>query len=336
MSQHSRRDSLMTGFWPRLRLAISLAVVSFVGTGAAQPDKSRVNAPQDIAAIEAIEERLASGSSMDGLIGYYAPDATVLDIYAPGIYRGRAEIHAAFTRQMSGVRSMSHRTLEMNVASDGNFACAASQLHFDMVMSDGTPLAMSVRQLDAFKRVGTQWQIVQQHISLPVDPATSLALLDKPVAGAKIAWANNPFPGPASSPAAAKTAIRRWMEVGGESTSIDMMMGYYGPGDDILVYDMAAAALRGRGAVRDHYAAVMGTFTDPKLEMPMFKADSDGLFGVQIDTQQLSLKLKDGSITRLALRQSDCMRKAGGRWYSFMEHLSFVIDPKTGKALDRF
>lgn len=60
------------------------------------------------------------------------------------------------------------------------------------------------------------------------------------------------------------------------------------------------------------------------------------LFAVQIDTQHLTLKLKDGTTMPLALRQSDCMRKSGMRWYSFLEHLSFVIDPRNGKAIDRF
>lgn len=30
------------------------------------------------------------------------------------------------------------------------------------------------------------------------------------------------------------------------------------------------------------------------------------------------------------------MRKVGDRWFTFMEHMSFAIDPATGKAVDRF
>ena len=315
--------------------AVAAALAALLSTGAAPP--ARFNAPRDIAQVEAIEEQLASETSMDRLIGYYAPYANVLDIYAPGVYHGRNQIYAAFAKQMAGVKAMSHKMLELNVASDGNFACAASQIHFDIKLKAGKPLNMSVRQLDAFKRVGGKWQIIQQHISLPVDPVTSMALLDKPAAaGPKIAWAKNPFPGPANSPTAARAAIRRWMEVAGASTDIRMMMGYYGPADDVLVYDMGPTTLRGLGEVRNHYSAVMGSFTDPKIAMPFFAVDSDGLFGVQIDTQHLSIELKDGSTTRLALRQSDCMRKVGPRWYSFMEHLSFVVDPKTAMAIDRY
>jgi ketosteroid isomerase-like protein len=46
--------------------------------------------------------------------------------------------------------------------------------------------------------------------------------------------------------------------------------------------------------------------------------------------------MKDGSTQKLALRQSDCMRKSGDKWYSFLEHLSFSVDPKNNKAIIAF
>lgn len=204
-------------------------------------------------------------------------------------------------------------------------------------MKDGESLAMSMRELDVFKKIDGEWKIVQQHILLPVDQKTGMAILDGagPPRGA-IAWSTNPLPGPASTPAEAKQAIRKWMEVGGVSTSLDMTMGFYGPGDDILVYDSYPSNMRGQKEVRDYFGAIMGSFTDPRIEMPEFVVDSDGLFGVQLDTQHLSLKLKNGATMKLALRQSDCMRKSGDRWYSFLEHLSFVIDLKTGKSLSTY
>jgi hypothetical protein len=33
------------------------------------------------------------------------------------------------------------------------------------------------------------------------------------------------------------------------------------------------------------------------------------------------------------LRQSDCMRRVEGKWYSMLEAISMPIDPKTGKAV---
>ncbi len=295
------------------------------------------NAPADLAAIKLIETTMATETNMDKLIGYYADDATVLDIYAPGIYKGHDQIYAGFAPQMAAIQSMTHRMAEMNVATNGNFACAASQIEFDAVLKDGKKMSLSVRQLDAFKKIGNEWKIMQQHISLPIDPKSGAAIMDGPVnARGEIAWSKDPLPGPASTPEEAKAAIRTWMDVGGASTSLDMLMGYYGPGDDILVYDSFASNLRSMKEVRAHYAAIMNSYTDIKLEMPNFVVDSDGVFGVQLDTQRITLTMKDGSTQKLALRQSDCMRKSGDKWYSFLEHLSFAVDPKTGQGVVSF
>jgi ketosteroid isomerase-like protein len=295
------------------------------------------NAPTDVSAIKKIETTMATETNMDKLIGFYADDATVLDIYAPGIYKGRDQIYAGFAPQMASIQSMTHKVAEMNVATNGNFACAASQIEFDAVLKDGKKMSLSVRQLDAFKKIGDEWKIVQQHISLPIDAKSGAAILDGPVnARGEIPWSKDPLPGPASTPEEAKAAIRKWMDVGGASTSLDMLMGYYGPTDDLLVYDSFASNLRGLKEVRAHYAAIMNSYTDIKLEMPNFVVDSDGVFGVQLDTQRITLKMKDGSTQKLALRQSDCMRKSGDKWYSFLEHLSFAVDPKTNKAIIAF
>lgn len=295
------------------------------------------NSPKDVAAIKLIESTMATETNMDNLIGYYADDATVLDVYAPGIFKGRDQIYAGFAPQMASIESKTHKVAEMNVATNGNFACAASQIEFDAVLKDGKKISLSVRQLDAFKKIAGKWKIVQQHISLPIDPKTGIAILDGPInARGEITWSKNPLPGPASSPEEAKAAIRTWMDVGGASTSLDMLMGYYGPTDDLLVYDSFASNLRGMTEVRAHYAAIMNSYTDIKLEMPNFVVDSDGVFGVQLDTQRITLTMKDGSIQKLALRQSDCMRKSGDKWYSFLEHLSFATDPETGKGIMSF
>lgn len=321
----------------RYKCAATISCFALLASCTATTTAQSFNAPEDVAAIKSIETVLATETSIDKLIGYYAPDATVLDIYAPGIYKGRDQIYAGFAPQMAAIQSMTHRMAEINVATNGNFACAAMQIEFDAVLKGGEKLSLSVRQLDAFKKIGNDWKIVQQHISLPIDAKTGFAILDGPVnARGEIAWSKDPLPGPASSPDEAKASIRKWMDIGGASTSLDMLMGYYGPGDDILVYDSFASNLRGMKEVRAHYAAIMNSYTDIKLEMPNFVVDSDGVFGVQLDTQQITLKMKDGSTQKLALRQSDCMRKVGNKWYSFLEHLSFAVDPRTDKGVMSF
>jgi hypothetical protein len=35
----------------------------------------------------------------------------------------------------------------------------------------------------------------------------------------------------------------------------------------------------------------------------------------------------------ITLRESDCMHRIGGKWYSFFEMNSFPMDPETGKSI---
>jgi ketosteroid isomerase-like protein len=314
------------------------ALVAFAGisltTAQARP-QATFNAPRDVASIKAIEAILATETDMDKLIGYYAPDAIVLDIYAPGIFKGRDQIRAGFAPQLAAVRSMKSKIADINIASNGNFACAAMQLRFETVMKDGTALKISLRQLDAFKKIGGKWQIIQQHISLPVDAKTGMAVMNGPLPiRGPVAWPKNPISGPATTPAQAKLDVRRWMDVGAVSTSLEQLMPYYGPGDDVIVFDSYfPGELRGLKEVSNYYAAIMGSYNAIEVKMPEFAVDSDGVFAVQADTQDMKLSMKDGTTRYISLRQSDCMRRVGRKWYSFMEMISYPIDPKTNRAI---
>jgi len=291
--------------------------------------------PADVKAITNIEMQLATQTRMAPLIGYYAPDAVVFDMFTPGLYEGRAQIYAAFQKQLVPVKAMTHQMQEMNIASDGAFACSAMQMHFDTVLKSGQNYHLSVRQLDAFKKIHGKWQIIQEQISVPVDPKTGMPVMDGPLpARGQMAWSDDPVPASAENAVQAKADILNWMVQGSAVTSIGAMMPYYGPGDDVLVYnEFYPGELRGLGEIERNYAPVMGSFSAITDKMPVFFVDSDGAFGVQIDRQDMRLTLKDGSKKVISLRQSDCMRRVSGRWYSFFEMLSFPVDPATGKAV---
>lgn len=316
------------------KLTMAACLTAMAGSGAAAPPTG-FNTPQDVAAIRAIEEALATETDMSRIIGYYAPDAMVMDIYAPGIFKGRDQIVAGFAPQLAMVGTMRHRFPEIEIAAHGDFACAATQIHFDTTMKDGTPLKLTIRQLDAYRRMGGKWQLIQQHVSLPVDAKTGTAVLDGAVRErGPMAWSADPLPGPATGPGQAKREIRTWMDVGTLSTTLTQLMQYYGPGDDTLVYDtFYPGELRGRKEISDYYAPIMSSYNSVKVQVPEFVADSDGLFGVQADTQDMQLAMNDGSTKYISLRQSDCMRRVNGKWYSFFEMISFPIDPKSNKAI---
>lgn len=316
-----------------LSTAAGLALITAAGACAESTPKPTFNAPADVAAIKEVEEILATEIDIDKVLPHYADDATVLDLFAPGIFRGKAEIRAGFAPQLGAIKSMEKTTPEMIVATNGTFGCAASQVAYHTVMKDGTKFAMNVRVLDAFKKIDGKWRVVQQHLSFPVDPATMNALTDAPIQPRTLTWSAQPLAPVSTTPEKAKAEIKEFMDVGGASVGLDKLMNYYGPGDDTLLYDaFSPKAVIGKKEIADFYAPIMGSYTGISLTMPMFEVDSDGSFGVQIDTQELTLTMKDGSKRNVALRQSDCMRRVDGKWYSFLEMVSYVTDAKTMKA----
>jgi len=304
-------------------------------TSPAATSSEAFNRPADVAAIGAIEQKLVTLDTMKDLIQYYSPDAIVYDVYAPGVYRGRKQIYDGFEAQFAQGAGFTGEIKDMNILAHGNFACAATHQRFDYKMKDGSSGTLILRQLDAYKRINGRWLIIQQHISAPMDPKTGMGLLNAsmPVRG-PLKWASNSFSGTAATPAQARQEVRHWLEVGGISPDLDTLMTYYGPTDDVLVYNntFPPGEFRGMKEIREGFAPVMN-FTHPKIRILDFAVDTDGVFAVQIDTQDLTITPKGGTEQSFSLRQSDCMRRVDGKWYSVFEALSVPVDAKTGKAV---
>jgi ketosteroid isomerase-like protein len=316
------------------RLLMFAAILAAPGLlGAKSLRQPMFNAKKDVAAIKQVEEALATELDVDKVMKYYADDAVVLDLFSPGTFKGKAAIRAGFAPQLAAIKSVSKTTPEMTIATNGHFGCAASQISYEAVMKDGTTSKMNVRVLDALKKVGGKWSVVQQHLSFPVDPATLTALTNAPIQPRALSWSAQPLEPVSTTPEKAKEQIREFMDVGGASVGVEKLMTYYGPGDDTLLYDaFSAKAVIGKKEIADFYTPIMGSYDGISLSMPLFVVDSDGSFGIQIDTQHLTLNLKDGTTRKVALRQSDCMRRVGGKWYSFLEMISYPVDAKTMKA----
>lgn len=294
------------------------------------------NDPADVTAIKTIETALDTGTDMKGVIGYYAPNALVLDMIAPGIYQGRKQIDAAFTKQFAPVASVKPALQDMNIASDGKFACVAQRVSFHTVMKDGKAFDLSQRQLDALKKIDGKWQIIQEQISVPSDPKTGMAVTNGtlPVRG-DAPWSADLFSGPATTPAKADAEIRNWVVTNSPIVDVDKMVQVLGPGDLIVMYDLTTPGeYRGQKEIRTAYAPLMNSLTSAKVQLLKFVVDSDGIFAAQADTQNLQINFKNGMSKVITYRESDCYHRVDGQWKSFAESLSFPFDPKTGKSIN--
>lgn len=315
----------------RLPILVGLALAASAGSGLA----ATLNSPADTRAITAIETEMANTTRPDTLLVHYVPDATVIDAVSPDLYQGTSQIRAGFTPQLAATKAVHATIKEITVASDGQFACDALTLHEDRTDAGGTVTPVELRKLDVFRNVNGHWLITQQQISMPADAKTGMILTDAnlPVNG-PMQWVADPFPGPKESVATARAGIKDWTDRGLRDIGIEHAMSYYGPGDDVQLYgEFAPGTLRGKPAIRAYYEPVMGSFNHIDVINPLFRIETDGLLGSQIDTQNITLHLTGGGTRPISLRQSDCLRVKNGHWYTFLEMVSFPMDPATGKAV---
>lgn len=318
--------------WSTLCLALGLAL------GLACPAFARAqnpfNAPGDVRAITAIEVNNASSLDVDRVVANYAPDATVYDVMSTGIYKGRDQIRAGFAPQFKGVTRLTPSLPQLTILSDGSMACAAMQLHFN-VTKNGSNFTMSVRQLDVLRKINGNWLIEEENASFPADPKSGKSLTDYAITvPGPMAWGDNPFPGPRISQAEAKAGIRDWVQAFATAPGIQAALALVGPGDAVLFFDLfAPAPLQGQQAIAAADGPGFAPIASVAADVTDFRADTDGLLGAQIDTQILSIKMKDGHAVNWQLRQSDCLHYVNGKWYTLIDELSFPTDLKTGKAV---
>src|SRR5580700_2699590 len=92
--------------------------------------------PHDVSEITAIENEIAGETDIDKVMSHFAENAILIDIASPGWYEGRKQIYAAVQPQLAALQAIKFRMDEISVASDGTFACAAMQIHFEATKKD--------------------------------------------------------------------------------------------------------------------------------------------------------------------------------------------------------
>lgn len=321
------------------RLArISLLGLCLAGTGqqtiaASDSGVSIWNRPADIQAITEIENQLANSATAAHLTDLLADNVVLLGAYAPSVRRGRQEVIDAYRGQQKMLEGRKGQYSEISIVSTPNFACSASQIRYDG-NAGGEEGAKEFRKLDVFKKIDGRWQLIQQHISVALDRdsyrATEKSL---PVRGA-LTWKDAKFSDVAIAPAAARHAIVDWTERALREVGLDSAMKFIAPGQDVLVYgEFNPGNLRTREEVTAYWGPLYNSFSGLEVESPVFEADSDGLLGAQIDTQNITINMKDGTRPRIAIRQSDCLRQFDGKWQTFLEAVSYTVDKTTGQAV---
>lgn len=304
-------------------LAMSTVGASaLVCAGASAAPTQQVNRPEDVRKLLELEVEANSDPTMAGFASYLAVDGAQADLSAPGWYQSRAQYVEAVKQQFDSITQLKAEVNDSNVITHGNLGCVATQMHIDGTMKDGSSLSVTFRALNVWKKIEGRWQYKYSHLSFPLDPATGSFMKDQRTAvRSQLGWGNNPVPGPAISIDQAKAEIARWIDASAKVSSVDDLLRYLGPDENIIFYDVGKQ-LRGKAEIHAHFAPIFAAARAITVTTPASFVDSDGLIGAHMSRQDVTLIMKDGSSKTLNLRRSDCLRRVDGRWYAMLSMIS--------------
>lgn len=141
----------------------------------------KVGYPDDEAAIRALENRFVSAfnkGDIDGIMKNYIPDKSlvVFDVVPRREYLGADAYRrnwADFFSHFSGTPKIAITDLGITV--DGNLGFSHSFQHVTGTDTQGHPIDRTVRVTNGYRKIGGDWLIVLEHISVPVNLATGKA-----------------------------------------------------------------------------------------------------------------------------------------------------------------
>lgn len=116
---------------------------------------------------------------VDRLLSLYAPDIVYFDLVPPLQYRGIDALRGRFLDWFSRFEGPIRQELaELDIWLNGNIAGASMLIHAGGTPTGGEEVDYWVRVTNCFRRSGERWEIVHEHVSLPVDLQSRTAAMD--------------------------------------------------------------------------------------------------------------------------------------------------------------
>ena len=136
---------------------------------------ARADAAADIRALEDRFVAAFKAKDVDAIMKVYAPDQTlvVFDVVPPRQYVGAAAYRKdwqTFLGSFDGPITM--ELTDLDVVADRNLAYSHSIQHVAGTDKQGKKLDLTVRVTDVYKKAHGRWQIIHEHVSVPVDLET--------------------------------------------------------------------------------------------------------------------------------------------------------------------
>ena len=155
----------------KLNAAISLALAF----GAVAMPSCVSASPGSKAAIEALESRFAAAfnaKDVDAIMKCYVPDQSlfVFDAVPPRQYVGANAYRKDWKDFLATFKeTLKFEMSDLDVGVVGPIGYSHSIQHVTGTDTKDKPVDFTVRVTDVYRKIGSKWLIVQEHVSVPVD-----------------------------------------------------------------------------------------------------------------------------------------------------------------------
>lgn len=148
---------------------------------AAVPARAQAKDEQEIRALESQFAAAVNAKDLDAIMKVYVPgnDLFVFDVGVPRQHVGWDDYKKDWQDFVSMLKGPIQFTVsDVSVTAEGKIAYGHSIQHLSGTGMDGTPMDMTVRVTDVYRKIDGKWLIVQEHVSVPIDFASGKPVPD--------------------------------------------------------------------------------------------------------------------------------------------------------------
>jgi ketosteroid isomerase-like protein len=139
---------------------------------------TRSDLPAIRAVIDAIIKAVRT-NDVEGFLRQCAPEIVVFDLLPPLEQKGWDAVRHSWHLAMGSFEGpIEYDVDHLDISVSGDIAVSRSLAQFGGTTKDGARIMNRLRSTLGFRKIGGQWKVIHEHVSVPFDMKTGQALLE--------------------------------------------------------------------------------------------------------------------------------------------------------------